>query len=322
MTTKVQDSALSESPIPHERKIAVAAWGAWICVCTGLLVAVPGVWLFWHEVHRGASQVSPLGNLSSLGSYLQGAVQSLWSLAAFLFIYVAFLGQKQQLIIQNEQLKAQKKQFEEEQEAQKQLFRQQREQMEAQRKQFEAQEQSIKRQNFENSFFQLLRLHSQLVSNIRATHPQGVNKALGVHVSLGGGCFEELYRFFKQTNWGIDTKKKPDGNVTITRKPEGERYAAFYVHFQEVLGHYFRTLYHVIKFVKNSDVEDKRRYTSLVRATLSQFELALLFYNCVSPLGEEKFKPLVEEFGLLESLNLELLLKPEDEKLYDPKAFQ
>ena len=109
MINPVQESEHSERPIPHERKIAVAAWGAWTCVCIGLLVAVPGVWLFCREVHRGTSQVSPLGNLSSLGSYLQGAVQSLWSLAAFLFIYVAFLGQKQQLIIQNEQLKAQKR---------------------------------------------------------------------------------------------------------------------------------------------------------------------------------------------------------------------
>ena len=53
---------------------------AWICVIVGFLVAVPGVWLFWREVHGGTSQGSPLGNLSSLGSYLQGAVQSLWSL--------------------------------------------------------------------------------------------------------------------------------------------------------------------------------------------------------------------------------------------------
>jgi folate-dependent tRNA-U54 methylase TrmFO/GidA len=84
-------------------------------------------------------------------------------------------------------------------------------------------------------------------------------------------------------------------------------------------------LYHAIKFVKNSELEDKRRYTSLVRATLSQSELTLLFYNCLSPVGQ-KFKPMVEEFGLLKNLDHRLLMDSEDDKLlvglYNPKAFQ
>jgi hypothetical protein len=37
----------------------------------------------------------------------------------------------------------------------------------------------------------------------------------------------------------------------------------------EVLGHYFRNLYHIIKFVDESRVTDKKRYTSIVRAQLN-----------------------------------------------------
>jgi len=109
-----------------------------------------------------------------------------------------------------------------------------------------------------------------------------------------------------------------------------EKYLPFYNRYQGVLGHYFRNLYHVIKFVKESealkdgdpviDYKNRRRYTSLVRASLSQFELALLFYNCVVPIGD-KFKPLVEEFGLLENFAKNALLEPEHESLYNPKAF-
>jgi hypothetical protein len=73
--------------------------------------------------------------------------------------------------------------------------------------------------------------------------------------------------------------------------------------------------------VKTSDVQDKRRYTSLARAQLSQYELALLFYNGISPLGE-KFKPVIEEFGLLENLDETLLFEPGHEEFYDQKAFK
>jgi hypothetical protein len=36
-------------------------------------------------------------DLAAFGNFLQGAVVSVWSLAAFLFIYVAFLGQQEEL---------------------------------------------------------------------------------------------------------------------------------------------------------------------------------------------------------------------------------
>jgi hypothetical protein len=100
-------------------------------------------------------------------------------------------------------------------------------------------------------------------------------------------------------------------------------YDTFYANHQEDLGHYFRTLYHLIKFVKFSNFEykEKRRYTSLVRAQLSAYELGLLFYNCLSRYGKG-FKPLVEEFGLLEHLDKKLLLAKSHENFYTESAYQ
>lgn len=77
-----------------------------------------------------------------------------------------------------------------------------------------------------------------------------------------------------------------------------------------------------MKFVNRSDVTDKRFYTNLIRAQLSSHELLLLFYNCLSDLGREKFKPLVEEYGLLKNMPQELLYNPPDHKpLFDEKAY-
>lgn len=48
--------------------------------------------------------------------------------------------------------------------------------------------------------------------------------------------------------------------------------------------HYFRHLYRIIKFIdKNKALNDKEKYAyiSIVRATLSRFELVWLYYNCL-----------------------------------------
>jgi len=48
-------------------------------------------------------------------------------------------------------------------------------------------------------------------------------------------------------------------------------YEKFYLYHQADLGHYFRTLYHIFKFVKTSDITDKRRYTTLAREMDPEF---------------------------------------------------
>lgn len=107
----------------------------------------------------------------------------------------------------------------------------------------------------------------------------------------------------------------------------------FYQVRQHELGHYFRNLYHIIKYVdkaealkgEDADIEykNRRRYTSLVRAQLSVFELCLIFYNGLGSEGKE-FKQLIEKYGLLENLHdrKNILLNATHEKFYDKTAFQ
>jgi hypothetical protein len=97
----------------------------------------------------------------------------------------------------------------------------------------------------------------------------------------------------------------PDGEDL---EPTQKVYEAFYKEYQHELGHYFRHLYHVFKFVDESPIENKKKYTSIVRAQLSAYEQALLFYNCVSRSGIARFKPLVERYALLENLPPDLLI--------------
>jgi len=53
------------------------------------------------------------------------------------------------------------------------------------------------------------------------------------------------------------------------------------------------------------------------------YELCLLFYNGLGSEGE-KFKPLIEKFGLLENLHdrPKILINPIHESYYDGRAFE
>lgn len=171
-------------------------------------------------------------------------------------------------------------------------------------KSFNEQISHLQKQTFEGTFFQTLRLHNDIVNGMEIPSMK----------LKGRACFLSI---MEDLHHGSGLLR---GDIHDIADFE-EAYQEFYQEHQATLGHYFRLLYNLIKLVKNSAVPDKRFYTNLIRAQLSSAELELLFYNCLSGLGHEKFKPLVEEFALLKTF-------PDDNyppefliRLYSPEAF-
>jgi hypothetical protein len=262
----------------------LAAIGSIVCIILGICKWMEGA----EALGKDAGNIDKMANL---GSYLQGSTGSLWALAGFFVVFLAFLIQAIQ--------------FSE------------------QRKQFKIQTDSIARQNFESSFFQMLNLHNEIVLSMTDVDP---NKAGADVAATGRECFKRWYREFRGGMWGFKVVRDMDGTEIFEKIPKNnvERYLAFYYEaHQAEFGHYFRNLYHLIKFVneaealKNAHPEKeylgRRRYTSLVRATLSQYELFFLFYNCASPLGSDQFKPLVKKYELLENFNDDDLIKKQED---------
>jgi hypothetical protein len=248
---------------------------AWLLIGFGIFAVVYGYLAF---VGKTPPNNVDRNELALLGNFLQGAVASVWSLAAFIFIYVAFLGQQQQL-----------------EETREQLIKQ---------------DAVARQQRFENSFFELLRLHHNLVDEIRETDFKGET----VH---GRSCFSILYNRLGQS-WQTYARSPGSDLEKIQRA-----YAEFYASHQAQVGHYFRNLYHIVRFVDESAPESNARYAKLVRAQLSSAEVLLLFYNGVSSLGYAKFKPLIEKYALLEQIpNKQLLDVNHYGGLYSLEAFQ
>lgn len=87
-------------------------------------------------------------------------------------------------------------------------------------------------------------------------------------------------------------------------------YNNFYKEYNEIVGHYFRNIYHILKFIEKQTDEnliDKKFYSNLLRAQLSNRELALLLINALSIHGSSKLLPLLIKFEFMEPLPITLI---------------
>lgn len=94
--------------------------------------------------------------------------------------------------------------------------------------------------------------------------------------------------------------------------------------------HYFRNLYHILKFIEESSLisdTERNRYSRFVRAQLSQSELVAIFYNSISKislpgrenieLGHPKMGRLLKKFDILQNLNPRNLIHPTHISIFD-----
>lgn len=198
-----------------------------------------------------------------------GLLTSFFSGLAFAGLIITMLMQKEELELQRKELSLT------------------REELVAQRQELTNQNNTMRQQRFENTFFQMLSLHNEIVRSVEI--------GSGSKQLTGRSAFELLRSDFITNG---DGKYLKDAGIDRIN----EIYLKFHQKNQHRIGHYFRNLYTIIKFVDESDVESKKLYTNIVRAQLSSYELFFLFYNCLSEMGKEKFKRLVEEYALLKNL--------------------
>jgi hypothetical protein len=287
---------------------------AWILVATGLGIGLYGVYL----------TIVPAYSLSEIGEFVGGTAGSLWALAGLFFIYAAFVGQQEELVYQRVELRSTR-----------QALQLQRTDLAEQQC---LQNEQARKQIFESMFFQLLRLHSDIVHRIRyedvdvqfvdGTRPQSDRLS-------GREAFRSFYGRYDQSyrQWAKIITSRPD-YAHASSDPKDvlrddledaivQSYDDFYVDVQSDLGHYFRNLYHMVKFVDSSSAEinERESYMSFIRAQLSSYELLLMFYKCLTDHGRRNFKPLIEKYALLENMPTDRLIDGRHKELYSGDAF-
>lgn len=226
-----------------------------------------------------------------------GAINALFSGLAFAGLIVTLIQQKEELSLQREELKNT------------------REELANQSKEFEEQNKIIRYQRFESSFFSLIEAFNQLRNSLCYVASDGAE--IYLKESNGINLFRDFYEL--KMKWNSNGKDL----IGVKQLMEIDPQKISEIHDIGVFDHYFRFLYRIIKYVDSSTlIEDKDRYeyVALVRALLSDYELVMLFYNCLGSVGE-KAKILVERYSILKNLNKNLLADKKHCNLFAPNAF-
>ncbi len=250
-----------------------------LSIC-GVLIAGAVVALYFWQFH-GSLSVKP-DAWGQFGDFIGGTLNPTFSMLALIALLATFTLQIQEFRLSTKELRNSAAAL-------------------------SAQHYAMQRQIFENTFFQLLSLHNQILDNIDLRAPNG-------NESKGRDCFTV---FVHRANNSIRAVGDATNDLLQFRKA----YQRFLDVHEREISHYFRTLYNLIKFIDASKGIDAKFYTNIVRAQLSSHEVTLLMYNCMSDAGFIKFKPLVEKYALLKGLT-DLYLSPElVESVYDVQAF-
>lgn len=199
-----------------------------------------------------------------------GALNTLFSGLAFSGIIVSIVLQSQQLKLNMEEIRLNREELE-----------QTRNEIEEQGEQFKLQTKAMQKQVFESSFFSMVNLHNTISSKLR-----------------DGKDFKYMNAMF------IHTLKTTNHNEKTSIEYLRCVYEKFMVDAYPKIGHYFRHIYQIVKFIDLSSLseEDKIIYSNILRAQLSSDEIMLLYINCLCYQRSDKFKKLVEKYCFFEHI--------------------
>jgi len=175
----------------------------------------------------------------------------------------------------------------------------------------------IRVQKFESSLFQMLTLFQSIIEDIDLS---------GKNSRKGRDCFKLFYsdldyEFKNSKLYATGPSFMNGAEINEFKDLFSEVYHAFYLVKQQDLGHYFRFLYNIFKYIHDSGLSDKEMkvYGNIVRAQLSNYELAILFYNCIYIEGR-KFEKYAIQFQLFDNMPDGLLLRYEHKYLINAAA--
>ena len=240
-----------------------------------------------------------------------GAVNALFSGLAFAGLIYTIILQRHDLKLQRRDLRLQREELA--------LTRKE---MEDQTAEFEKQNETLKIQRFENTFFNMLSQFQEVVNSLSVTARVNME-----YVDYSGReIFQTLFE--RATIYMPNPQKNGElfpnrGMKTVLDRHGLEGYLKS--EDPTLFDHYFRLLYRMLKFVRTSPLitrfEDEYEYTSILRATLSRYELVWLFYNGLT-YGEAKLKPLIERYAMLKNLRTDLLIEGISIEEYAESAYR
>lgn len=186
----------------------------------------------------------------------------------------------------------------------------------------------IQKQNFENTYFNLIKIHNDLVANFRQIHFMEKDKK---HIMYGGEAISFFLTNYKKGGFtGFYTSNKnftKDENYKDAFKKRNIDENTCKINLNiKLMGNnlkFIENVYSILRLIDkkiNLAEEDKFFYIDTLLAQISDEELVLIFYYTHGI--KAKMKSLIEEYSFFENLDTQLLHNWQEEvKLYDKKAY-
>ncbi|MFK7978358.1 MAG: hypothetical protein AB8G86_00125 [Saprospiraceae bacterium] len=224
----------------------------WGFIFLGIIIAFSGLVIILNQ-----SEIK----LSEIGDFMGGTVATCWSLSGLFFIYVAFLGQQKQMLLQNLDIKFNRIELK--------LNRQE---LAGQKEQMRLQTQNLIKQNFEDTLFRMIALHKENLEGWQATHTKTEKGIKTVKKINGFRAMFPIYNDFK------DSFKQLNKKGVIGEKNKIEMAFGNFVEDFKVKTGYFGHLSHIYNFIESSNVDDKKLYFKIISNQLALVEK--VFFRC------------------------------------------
>lgn len=246
-------------------------------VTIGILGVLTTIGVFLFKGYINSNDIDSQ-KLSAFGEFIGGFIGIFFTLAATFLIWLTYSNQKKELA---ETIKIAKEQGD-----------------------------TLKIQQFENTYFNLLRNIQVLIGNM---------------VSINGNSKGKkyLHDLFEEFSIAIENDNKFQTLKIATEDTKDPKElelikTAIMTHYDKIfeqnssnLGHFFRFIHNIIKYV-NDELRDneilRRKYLSFLQAQLSNDELGFILYNSLSKYSLDKnnkptFKDFIDDYGVLENID-------------------
>lgn len=220
-------------------------------------------------------------------------------------------------------------------------------------------------ERFDNTFFQLLNLHMDITQRLDARGRQGREAFTAFNDHLRT-CDQDFYTFCalqkiprekirhiidsrtvdRLTYPELDDADVSNINESLTHGVSALEnfldnslamheqklifaYTKSCMHYIDYFSHYFRNLYHILKFIDDSKLVSSARksnYSKFVRSQLSDVELVVIFYNSIAKiglpgredmeLGFPKMGRLLQKYDILQNMNPRSIIHPSHREIF------
>lgn len=281
-------------------------------------------WVFWFIgigslIFMGVVLYENYTYATALDKDHQGLFGDMFGASNALFTGLSFTGVIIAILLPRQELKLQRNELE--------LTR---EEMKLTRNEFETQNETLTKQQFENTFFQMISMYRDNTEKVSGTIDGKATEGKDLFYKFHKHLIIRFQTFMKDRFNSIEENKLLEGDFYTNIKKENTKFTIaeltkiYYLRSKVVedeLIKYFSTITIILKLVDDSNIKDKFFYISILKSHFTKYETAIIFYQTLSQDPYSTFRKLIDKYRIVDDLDVKLIINTNHFVNYKQKQF-